>query len=536
MSNIEKSTLKEDNTTDNSLEFFEEKYSALQQENLSLKKEKEILEAKLKYYEEQLRLNQVQKYGASSEKSDSDQISFFNEAEKLSAQRSEEPEMETILVNRKKGKSKKRKTFDDLPIERIYYSIPEDEQICPNCNGHLHEMKVEVRKELKIIPAKVMVVHHEKQVYACRTCDVEEGLGTIITAPSKNAILPGSMVSPSLLAFIMDKKYNQAMPLYRQEKEFVNFGIDITRQNMANWIINGSERWLKYIYDRLHGKLLEEKIIHADETTLQVIDEKKNKKNYMWLYASAKSTSYPIRLFEYQPSRSNTHPKRFLKGFSGYLQTDGYAGYNSVEDVIQIGCFAHARRKYKDALKVLPKDADETKTEAYKAVKMISALYHYEDIYSKKGLNSEERYKERIEKSKPLLDEYYQWLIDMKTKALPKGKLGEAVNYSLNQWDKLSAFMQDGGIAIDNNLAERSIKDFVIGRKNWIFCKSPKGATASAVCYSIIGTAKANGLKPFQYLTYIFDTLPNIDIENIDELDALLPWSNSIPADCQVSK
>jgi len=272
MSNIEKSTLTEDYTTENSLKFFKDKYvaleeenTALEQENTSLKKEKEALEAKVKFYEEQIRLSQAQKYGASSEKSDADQISFFNEAEKLSAQKSEEPETETILYNRKKGKSKSKKTYDDLPVEKIYYTLPEDEQICPNCNGHLHEMKVEVRKELKIIPAQVIVVHHEKQVYACRTCDVEEGLGTIITAPSKKPVLPGSMVSPSMLGFIMDKKYNQAMPLYRQEKEFINFGIDISRQNMANWIIKGSEKWLKPLYDRLHEKLLEERIIHSDE-------------------------------------------------------------------------------------------------------------------------------------------------------------------------------------------------------------------------------------------------------------------------------
>lgn len=222
------------------------------------------------------------------------------------------------------------------------------------------------------------MVHHEKQVYACRTCDVEEGLGMIITAPSKNPVLPGSMLSPSLLAFIMDKKYSQAMPLYRQEKEFINFGIDITRQNMANWIIKGAEKWLLPLYNRLHEKLLEEKIIHADETTLQVIDEKKNKKNYMWLYASAKSGNNPIRLFEYQPSRANSHPKKFLEGFEGYLQTDGYAGYNEVVNVTQVGCFAYARRKFKDALKALPKDVDEKKTEAYKAIKMIGSLYNYE--------------------------------------------------------------------------------------------------------------------------------------------------------------
>lgn len=510
----------------------EYKALSLEQENDLLKQKNEELEAKVKFYEEQFRLSQHQKYGSSSEKTDSNQLNFFNEAEKLSAQTAEEPVMEEVLVNRKNKRSKSRKTYEDLPIEEVYYTLAEDEKTCPNCDHELHEMKTEVRKELKIIPAQVKVVHHIKQVYACRYCDEQGTGGTIITAPMPKPVLEGSMVSPSLLAFIMERKYNQALPLYRQEQSFVNFGIDISRQNMASWIIHGANTWLNLLYERMHFHLKQESVIHADESPLQVLDEKKNAKNYMWLYASAKTGKNRMYLYDYQPSRSKKNPKAFLADFNGYLQTDGYAGYNAVGNVIQVGCFAHARRKFTDAIKALPKDADVSATKANEGLAFCNRIYHLEKQF--KEMEPEKRYKERLEKTQPVLDAYAIWLNEQKSKTLPKSKLGEAIGYSLNQWDKLIAFMKDGRIAVDNNIAERAIKPFVIGRKNYLFSKSPKGAKASAMSYSIIETAKANNLNPFMYLTYLFEQLPNIDVENLDELDALLAWSNSIPDEIRI--
>lgn len=507
----------------------EYKTLSLEQENELLKQKNEELEAKVKFYEEQFRLGQHKKYGSSSEKTDSNQMSIFNEAEKLSAKPAEEPVMEDILVKRKNKRSKSRKTYEDLPIEEVYYTLAEDEKTCPTCNHALHEMKTEVRKELKIIPAQVKVVHHIKQVYACRHCDEQGTGGTIITASMPKPVLEGSMVSPSLLAFIMEQKYNQALPLYRQEKSFVNFGIDISRQNMAKWIMHGANNWLNFLYERMHFYLNQEAVIHADESPLQVLDEKKNSKGYMWLYASAEKGDYRMYLYEYQPSRSKSNPKRFLNGFKGYLQTDGYAGYNAVENVTQVGCFAHARRKFKEAINALPKDSKTTSTKAHEGLEFFNRLYQLEKQFKEMKLTPDERYEKRIEKTKLVLDELFDWLNEQKPKTLPKSKLGEAIGYSLNQWNNLIAFMNDGRIAIDNNLAERAIKPFVIGRKNYLFSKSPKGARASAMSYSIIETAKANNLNPFLYLTYLFEKLPNIDVKNLDELDALLPWSESIP-------
>jgi len=520
MKTIENTNLEQHTTTEYREQF-------LEQENDLLKQQNEALEAKVKFYEEQFRLSQHQKYGSSSEKTDSDQMSLFNEAEKISTQPAEEPVFEEVLVKRSTKRSKSRKTYDDLPVEEVYYTLNEDQQICATCDHALHEMKTEVRKELKIIPAQVKVVHHIKQIYACRYCDEKGTGGTIITAPMPNPVLPGSMVSPSLLAFIMERKYNQALPLYRQEQSFENFGIDISRQNMASWIMHGANTWLNFLYERMHEHLKAEAVIHADESPLKVLDEKKNATNYMWLYASAQTGKHRMYLYDYQPSRSNKHPKRFLTGFSGYLQSDGYQGYNAVEDVVQVGCFAHARRKYTDAIKALPKNADVTLTKANEGLSYCNQIYHLEKQF--KELLPEQRHKVRLEKVQPILDAYESWLNEQKAKTLPKSKLGEAVKYSLNQWSKLTAFMKDGHIAVDNNLAERAIKPFVIGRKNYLFSKSPKGAQASAKSYSIIETSKVNNLNPFLYLTYIFEQLPNVDCTNPDVLDALLPWSDSIP-------
>ena len=245
----------------------------------------------------------------------------------------------------------------------------------------------------------------------------------------------------------------------------------------------------------------------------------------MWLYATAKTGDHNICLYDYQPSRSQKHPKEFLKGFSGFLQTDGYDGYNAVENITRVGCMAHSRRKFNDVLKALPKDARVGDTKTQEALNYFKKLYTIEGKC--KDMTPEERFEVRQNEAQPILDEFRQWLSE--TNALPKSKFGEAVKYTVKQWSNLTAYMKDGKVAIDNNLAERAIKNFVIGRKNYLFCKSPKGATASAISYSIIVTAKQNGLNPFEYLKYLFEQLPNVDVNNPAVLDALLPWSESLP-------
>ena len=389
---------------------------------------------------------------------------------------------------------------------------------------------------MKVIPAQVVVVEHVRNIYACRNCEKENITTPIIAAKMPNPVLPGSFVSPSLMAYTMHRKYSEAVPLYRQEKGYQNFGINLSRQNLANWVIHGANTWLKHLYDRMHDYLLKEPILHADETTMQVLNEEGKKptsKSYMWLYATG-MYSNPIFLYEYQPSRAKKYPKEFLKGFNGFLQTDGYPGYNAVENITLVGCFAHARRGFTDTLKALPKDATTSKTNAEEGLEFCDKLFKLEREYRKEKLTPEEIYKKRLEKTKPVLQGFLSWLKTKEKQVLPKSSLGKAINYCLNQWDKLIAFMLDGRCEISNNRAERAIKPFVIGRKNFLFSKSPRGAQASAITYSIIETAKANNLNPFYYLTYLFEKLPNIDLENIEELDQLLPWSNSIPVNCKI--
>jgi hypothetical protein len=249
--------------------------------------------------------------------------------------------------------------------------------------------------------------------------------------------------------------------------------------------------------------------------------------------ASTTGTFGPqIFLYDYQPSRAKKHPKNFLQDFSGFLQTDGYPGYNDVEKVTLVGCFAHARRGFTDALKALPKNSDLTRTNANQGLEFCNQLFKIErDL---KDLTPEERYEKRLELSKPVLEAFLSWLNVKEKEVLPKSSLGKAIKYCLNQWTKLESFMLDGRLEISNNRAERAIKPFVIGRKNFLFSKSPKGATASAIVYSVIETAKANGLNPFFYLTYLFEKLPNIDTGNMEQLDELLPWSKAIPDECKI--
>jgi transposase len=394
-------------------------------------------------------------------------------------------------------------------------------------------MSTEVRKELKIIPAEVKVVKHVRFVYACRRCEHEEINVPVITALAPSPVIPGSLASPSSMAYIMEQKYVEGLPLYRQEQQFSRLGVELSRQSMANWMIYGADKWLSQIYNRLHEHLLKLDILCADETSLQVLHEPgraAESQSFMWLYRSGRYDP-PIILYDYQTTRAGKHPCRFLSGFKGYLQVDGYAGYNGLLDVILVGCLAHARRKYDDALKALPAGKSSTPVAAQQGLDFCNRLFAIErDLHD---ATPEERYRMRLEQSRPVLDAFAAWLKDQLPRVLPKSALGIAIKYCRNQWDKLEAFLLDGRLEIDNNRSERSIKPFVMGRKAWLFANTQRGARASAVIYSIVETAKENGLNPFQYLCYLFERLPNLGGSNLDEL---LPWSDSLPANCRVNK
>jgi transposase len=506
----------------------------LENQNTQLEQQVVELTSKVRWFEEQFRLNRHRQFGVSSERTIPEQSQLFNEAEAETKPELPEPAIEEITYRRRKQAGQREFQLQDLPEEVIEYRLLPQEQTCACCGNSLHEMSTEVRLDLKIIPAQVKVVKHVRYVYSCRHCERKEITTPIVTAPMPSPVLPGSLVSPSLMSYVMTQKYCEGLPLYRQEQQWSRLGIDISRQTMANWMIQGANRHLKGIYDRMHEHLLTRDILHADETTLQVLHEPgraAQSSSYLWLYRSGRDGP-AIILYDYQTTRASKHPNRFLKGFKGWLQVDGYAGYNDLPDITLVGCWAHSRRKFTDALKALPDAQREKAVVAQEGLDFCNQLFAIERKL--KDVSAQERYQVRLEQSTPILEAFLAWLKTQTPRVLPKSALGQAVHYCRNQWEKLNAFLQDGRLELDNNRSERSIKPFVIGRKNWLFSNTPRGATASAVIYSIIETAKENSLNPFTYLTYLFEQLPNSEVTDPAVLDALLPWSPTLPDICRV--
>lgn len=494
------------------------------------------LTAKVTWFEEQFRLSQHTSFGRSSEQqADSQQLSIFNEAE-VEASPKAEPTIEEITYRRRKKQGKREEKLENLPVETIEYCLSDEERVCSCCGRELHEMSTEIRQELKIIPAQVSVVKHVRHVYACRRCEHEAVKTPIVTAPMPNPVLPGSLVSPSSMAYIMSQKYVEGMPLYRQKQHLARFGVDLSRQTLANWMLKGTELWLQPLYQRMHEHLLQQDILHADETTLQVLKEPgrgAGSTSYIWLYRTGQDGP-PLVIYDYQTTRASKHPVKFLAGFNGYLHVDGYAGYNGIPNVTLVGCFAHARRKFNDALKALPPGQKDADVPAREGLAFCNQLFAIERKLAE--LAPEERYKQRLELSRPVLEAFSAWVKYQTPRVLPKSALGQAIAYCKNQWHKLIVFLEDGRLEIDNNRSERSIKPFVIGRKNWLFANTPRGATASATIYSIVESAKENGLNPYSYLTYLFEQLPNMNIQDKVAIDTMLPWAAEIPEECRVKK
>jgi transposase len=498
-----------------------------QTEIAALKARISELERLLKYYEEQLRISKHRQYGASSEKSEYDyeQLSIFNEAELLSDANVPEPELVEIGKHyRKRTRLTTDKLPDDLPVEVVEHDLPKSEQLCPECGGELHVMGRNSRQELVIIPAQVKIRKHVCKVYACRDCEKDECGVPIVKSPMNDPVIKGSFASPEAIAQIMTQKFVMGAPLYRQEQELQRNGIKLSRQTMSNWLLRATEDWLEPIYDMMHEILLNRDVLHADETTLQVLREPgkpAQSKSYMWLYRTSGDASSPIVLYDYQPDRKTKRPADFLKEFKGYLHTDGYEAYHSLgSGITVIGCWAHARRKFDEALKSLP-EKDREGSNALLGKRHIDKLFMLEREFA--DMTPQERYKKRLEFSKPALEAFYAWLTSLSV--LPKSGVGVARHYVLSQRKYLDRYLMDGRLEISNNRAERSIKPFVIDRKNFLFANTPRGAKASAVMFSLIETAKETGLDPFKYLVYVFEKAPNWNIRNnIDVLQELMPW------------
>jgi transposase len=488
----------------------------------------QVLEEAVTCLHEQFRLSQHKQYAPSTEV-DHGQGNLFNEAEVI-VDELDIPDEDKIVSlkdsvpDKPKGKSPVRKTLPkDLPRESVLHDIADPDKICNTCDHDLHKIGEDIREELVYVPAVIKVREHVHPKYGCRHCERHGAEVSIVQQKSPFSLFAKSFVTPSLLAHIMISKYQYALPLYRQSTWFNEYGIDLSRQTMSLWIIKYTPL-LVVVYERLKYYLLKQGVIQADETTLKVILVDKST-CYMWLYCtgadspSINTTDIPnIVVYDFQTSRSGKHAQKFLSGYTGYLQVDGYQGYTSTSASL-VGCWAHTRRKFKEAEAVLSVKQEDSKI-AW-ALKHIQKLYRIEKQIKELSPSDKQAYRE--EYAKPLLDEYKQWLDNTILQVLPKSALGKAIAYSIRQWPHLVKYIDDGRLAIDNNRSERAIKPFVIGRKNWLFANTVNGANASATIYSIIETAKANNLVPFKYLQFLLEKLTTGDKEiNIDDL---LPWN-----------
>lgn len=506
-----------------------EEYEKLINSNTYLTNENTELKQKVNWLEECIKLRNKKIFGSSSEQVDSNQLHFdlFNEAEYAGDINGEEPKLEEVKAHfRKQRVSTKDKLPEDIDVEVIEHRInnPED-LLCSKCGTQLHEIGSEVvREELKVIPAKAVLVKHVRYSYGCRNCEQNDIASNIVKAHVPNGPIKKSFASPEILAYIMSQKYVLDIPLYRQEQDFKRKDILLSRQTMSNWVIKASHNLLTPIYDLLHTKFVNQDIIHCDETEIQVLKEKDKpakSKSYMWLYRSGRYEDRQIALYDYQPSRSAKHVISFLDGFCGYCHVDGYAAYRKLpKEVTLIGCFAHIRRKFFESVSILTEEQKKT-SKAVIGLDYCNKIFAIEAEIKDMDLEA----KQNIRKAKvvPLLSEFLTWL--KFCNATPNSHLGRAITYTLNQWGYFENYLLDARLEASNNRAEHLAKQFAVCRKNFLFCNTPNGATESATTLSIIATAMANNLDPYEYLTYIFKIAPNIDLTDSSEVEKLLPWN-----------
>lgn len=455
----------------------------------------------------------------------------FDEAETEAKADEVEP-----VISRKKTRAgySREKALANLPEEDRIYSLSEDQQICPVDGTKLNYAgKKYLRTEVEHLPATLKLVHIYQESWECRTCR-KEGRPYHTQAPTNAPLLQHSMASPSSVAWTMYQKYVNHVPLYRQEKDFKNLGMELSRSTLSNWIVKISDEWLGAMVSLFHEKLLAQTHLHADETPIQVMKEdgrSNSAKSYMWVFTSGSRTDQPIRIFQYRTGRAGKNAAEFLSGFKGYLHTDAYSGYGVVKNLKRCLCWSHARRYFVDAMPKAVKSAEATLPQ--QGIVYCNKLFEIEEKL--KNLPPEERRVQRLKQEIPVLEAFWAWVDTNLEVALLQSKLGKALKYVKNQQAGLMTYLDDGDCEISNNLAENSIRPFTVGRKNWLFAGSPAGASASATVYSIVETAKANHLNPYKYLEYLFKTLPVIPFqENRALLEPLLPWNPQVQTLCKI--
>ena len=497
------------------------------------------LEAQILLLKEQVDFLTRKLYGTKSEKTSSlsleGQMSLFDEIETNADPNAKEPDLVEVEkhLRKKKYAGQREELVKNIPHHKVLHTIDESDRICEKCGSTMVRVGEEfVRTEVQFIPAKLKVIDHYRETYECRSCR-KNGQPYMEKAPVPVAPVMHSLASASTISWLIHQKFELGIPLYRQEKEWADMGLNLSRATMSNWLLVVYRDWLSHVVERLKQELLKQQYLHIDETHVQVLNEpgrKNTSDSYMWVYCSIKDAADPIRYFEYQPGRGGKYPEAFLKGYRGYIHTDAYSGYNGVAGVTRCMCYTHLRRAFVDAL---PKDVhDPSATKPAEAILRLNKIFAIEDELA--FLSPEDRKQQRIIREKKLLEDFWSWAEKNAVGELPKSKLSTAFGYALNNREEFFNYLKDGNCAISNSLAENCIRPFVIGRKNWLFSGSPQGAKASAGIYTLVETAKANGLSPMKYFKYILSDMPgSAFLEYPEYLDDCLPWNPYVQEICK---
>ena len=478
--------------------------------------ENEQLTSQVTILQEQLNIALAKRFASRSEQLSPDQIKLFDEAESASVSDDTADASPTIEVSSHQRKAGGRKPLPEhMPRIEVVHELPVDQRVCDHDGRVLSEIGEVTSEQLDIVPATIRVIRHVRKRYACDCGQC------IKTAPLPAQPIPKSMASPGLLAHVTVSKYQDGLPLYRQETILKRIGVELPRATLASWMIKAGTL-VQPLINLMRDRLLEYDIVQMDETTVQVLKEagrRAQSKSYLWVQRGGPPDGRVI-LYDYDPSRSGGVPVRLLSGYSGYLQTDGYEGYNAVvvaNGLRPLGCMAHARRRFDEAIKAQGKNKRRGK--AWRGLALIQKLYRVEK--QSRLMTPDERHAHRLEHATPIITEMRDWLDQALPQVPPKNATGKALYYLNAQWDKLTRYLDDGRLEIDNNLCENAVRPFVIGRKNWLFSDSVAGVKASANLYSLIETTKAHGLEPYAYLREVFAKLPLAN--TVDDIEGLLP-------------
>ena len=520
----------------------------ISQLNMTVKSQNEIIlslkdtissnQEQMRIMTEQIEYLTQKLFGTSSEKTKNldGQYSLFDEAEQeaMSTDETEIAESVPVKEHTRKAKSKQTDVFKGVPSRDEIIPLSEDQKLCTDCGAEMKVIGREfVRREFRFTPAKGEVVNIYVETAKCPVCSeapAMEKAVQFVKSHAPEALIPHSYATASVVAWVMYQKYANSMPLYRQEQDWKQLGVMLNRATLANWIIYCATQYFKPFYDYLHRELLKREFLMADETRIQVLHEEDRKAetdSFMWLFRSDEDGLPDIILYKYTETRAKFNAAEFLKGFQGYLETDCYQGYNNLPGIKRCCCFAHLRRYFIEAI---PKGKElDYSNPAAQGVQYMNRLFDHERYSAAKKHTPEQRHAYRLEKEKPTLDAFWKWISQQSPK---KGtRFEKAVNYAQNHKDEFMTYLEDGRCSFSNNLSENAIRPFTVGRRNWLFSDTPKGADASAMVYTMVEMAKAHNLNIYKYLNYLLEQLPRTAMAD-EELAKLVPWNDTVQATC----